>query len=205
MTLPILLIGGGGHCKSCIDVIEQEGKYRIAGIVDMQENVGKSLMGYPVIGTDDDLPNFVQQFQNTLVTVGQIRSASKRIKLFNQLKELNAIFPVIISPRAYVSRHATIQEGTIVMHHAVINAEANIGTNCIINSKALIEHETKIGNHCHISTGAKVNGQVVVKNECFVGSGATLINNISITEKVIIPAGSTVFKNISKSGIYIKR
>ena len=33
----IILIGGGGHCKSCIDVIEQEGKYRIAGIVDMAE------------------------------------------------------------------------------------------------------------------------------------------------------------------------
>jgi len=33
----ILLIGGGGHCKSCIDVIEQECKFQIAGIADLGE------------------------------------------------------------------------------------------------------------------------------------------------------------------------
>ncbi len=30
----IILVGGGGHCKSVIDVIEQEAKYKIAGIID---------------------------------------------------------------------------------------------------------------------------------------------------------------------------
>ena len=30
----LLLIGAGGHCRSCIDVIEQEGRFRIAGVVD---------------------------------------------------------------------------------------------------------------------------------------------------------------------------
>jgi len=33
MKEKIILIGGGGHCKSCIDVIEQEGRFIIAGIV----------------------------------------------------------------------------------------------------------------------------------------------------------------------------
>ena len=33
----IILIGGGGHCKSVIDVIEQEGKFKIVGIVDKPE------------------------------------------------------------------------------------------------------------------------------------------------------------------------
>jgi hypothetical protein len=28
----IVLIGGGGHCKSVIDVIEQQGEYKIVGI-----------------------------------------------------------------------------------------------------------------------------------------------------------------------------
>ena len=29
----IILVGGGGH-KSVIDVVEQEGKFKIAGIID---------------------------------------------------------------------------------------------------------------------------------------------------------------------------
>jgi sugar O-acyltransferase (sialic acid O-acetyltransferase NeuD family) len=202
MKPQIILIGGGGHCKSCIDVIEQEGKYRIAGIVDMAEKVGQSILGYPIIGTDDDLPELVQEYKNVIITIGQIKSAYLRINLYDQAKQLNAQFPVIVAPTAYVSRHASIQEGTIVMNHALINAEARIGINCIINSKALIEHEVFVGNHCHISTGVKVNGQVTISNECFIGSGATLANNININEKVIVPAGTTVYKSITKPGIY---
>ena len=33
----ILIGGGGGHCRSCIDVIEQEQKFKIAGIIDKKE------------------------------------------------------------------------------------------------------------------------------------------------------------------------
>lgn len=205
MMPSIILIGGGGHCKACIDVIEHEGKYKIAGIVDVAEKVGQEILGYPIIGTDMELPVLVEQYKNALITVGQIKTANIRIKLFNQLKSLKAQLPVIISPLAYVSPHATIREGTIIMHHALINAEANVGSNCIINSKSLIEHEASIGNHCHISTGAKINGQVRVGNECFIGSGATLANNITLTDKVIIPAGQAVFKNIEKPGVYFRR
>lgn len=202
---PILLIGGGGHCKACIDVIEQEGKFQISGIVDVAEKVGQEILGYPIIGTDQDLSTLIEQYKNALITVGQIKSANIRIKIYNQLKSLNAHMPVITSPLAYVSEHASILEGTIVMHHALINAEAQVGSNCIINSKSLIEHEAHVGSHCHISTGAKVNGQVTIGNECFIGSGATLANNITLKDKVIIPAGEAVFKNIEKPGVYRRR
>jgi len=49
MKEKIILIGGGGHCKSCIDVVEQQGKYQIAGIVDLPEKLHQKLLGYEVI------------------------------------------------------------------------------------------------------------------------------------------------------------
>ncbi len=199
----IILVGGGGHCKSCIDVIEHEDRFHIAGIVDIKESIGKQVLSYPIIGCDDDLPELVAKYKNVLITVGQIKSAQIRIKLFNICKSLNAIFPVVVSPSAYVSKHIKIGEGTIIMSHALVNADAKIGVNSIINSKALIEHEAIIGDFCHISTGSNVNGQVIIGDECFIGSGVTLANNIKITEKVIVPAGKTVFGDIAKSGIFI--
>lgn len=205
MMKSIILIGGGGHCKSCIDVIEQEGNYQIAGIIDVTEKIGQKIQGYPIIGTDMDLSNLIRRYKNVLITVGQIKSASVRIKLFNQLKLLNAQLPVIRSPKAYISKHTIIKQGTIVMHHALINAGAVIGANCIINSKSLIEHEAIIGDHCHISTGSTVNGQVIIDDECFIGSGATLVNNIQIRERVIIPAGKTVYTSVEKTGVYTSR
>ena len=62
--------------------------------------------------------------------------------------------PVIISPFSHVSKHTTIDEGTIIMHRVVVNAGAMVGRNCILNTGSLIEHDTEIGDHTHISTAA---------------------------------------------------
>jgi len=169
----ILLIGGGGHAKSVIDVIEQEGRFEIAGIVEKFIGESHSVLDYEIIGTDDELPCLREHYDYAIVTVGQIESAKLRIKLYTRLKELGFNLPAVISPLAYISKHATLGEGTVVMHHALVNAGAKVGNNCIINSKALVEHDAVVESHCHISTGAILNGDVYVKEKSFVGSGVT--------------------------------
>jgi len=188
----IILIGGGGHCKSVIDVIEQEGRFEIAGIVDKPEFVGSSVLEYPVIGSNSDLINLAKKYQYALITVGQIRTASLRIELFKMAVEAGFILPKIISARAYVSKHAIIGIGTIIMHDVLISANTIIGDNCIINSKALIEHDCIISKHCHVSTNAIINGGVIVKSECFIGSGAITKESIIINKNSFIKAGALV-------------
>jgi len=188
----ILLIGGGGHCKSVIDVIEQEGKFKIAGIIDNNLDIGYGILDYEVIGRDDDLEKLRKKYSYAFITVGQIKSPDIRIKLFNLLKSLDYELPVIISPLAYVSKYSEIEEGSIIMHHALINANAKIGRNCIINSKALIEHDVVIEDFCHISTGAIINGGVVVRKNSFIGSNSVCKEYIEIKENSFIKAGSLV-------------
>ena len=188
MKEKIILIGGGGHCKSVIDVIEQQNSFVIAGIVDKKELVGTKVLGYEIIGCDDDLEELFQKYKNALVTVGQIKSNEARVKLFTKLKAIGYTLPAIISPLAYVSQHATVDEGSVVMHHAFINASANVGKNCIINTKALMEHDVVVENHCHISTGAILNGSVLVKENSFVGSNS--VSKEYITIDGFIKAGS---------------
>lgn len=196
MKEKIVLVGGGGHCKSCIDVIEQVENFQIAGIVDVPDKLHQKLLGYEIMATDDDLPQLVNENTNFLVTLGQIKSPEKRIRIFQILKELKAKLPVIISPIAYVSQHAQINEGTIIMHHAIINAGAKIGQNCIINSKALIEHDAVIADHCHIATGAIINGGVTVGSGTFFGSKAVCKEYIEIGKNVVIGCGAKITKNI---------
>ena len=188
----IILIGGGGHCKSVIDVIEQEGGFEIAGIIDKPELLGSDVLGYSVIGSDYDLDNLVKKYQYALITVGQIKTPELRIKLFNLAIKAGFVLPNIISPNAYVSRHSSIGNGTVVMHNAIINPSASIGDNCIINSKALIEHDCLISKHCHISTNATINGGVTVESGCFIGSGAITKELITIKKGCFIKAGSLV-------------
>jgi len=138
----IILVGGGGHCKSVIDVIEQEGKFKIAGIIEKDRSlIGNKVLNYEVIGCDDDLKELRKKYDYALVTIGQIKNSTPRIKIFEKLKKLEFQLPVIISPLAYVSKYASLEEGTIVMHYALVNANAKVGKNCIINTKAIIEHD----------------------------------------------------------------
>lgn len=190
MREKIILIGGGGHCKSCIDVIEQDGIYRIEGIVDIPEKLHQKIMGYEVIATDENLSELANDYENFFITIGQIKSPDKRIQLFKTLQQLGVKMPVIISPLAYVSKHAVIGDGTIIMHHALVNAGAGIGCNCIINSKALIEHDAVIGDHCHISTAAVINGGVKIGTGSFLGSNTVCKEYIEIGEKAVIGYGT---------------
>lgn len=196
----VLLIGAGGHARALIDVLEQTQTYQIAGLVDDFEG---DVMGYPVVGNDDALPGLVQQTSYCLISVGQVKQADLRIKLFNLAREAGAKFPVVVSPLAYVSSHAHIGDGSVVMHQALVNVGAHIGQNCIINSQALIEHDAVIGDHCHISTSAKINGDVKIGNGCLIGSGAVIKQGVKIVDNVIIGAGALILKDITRPGCYV--
>lgn len=186
----LYLIGGGGHCRSCIDAIELEGKFIIKGIFDMEEKVGKSVLGYPIIASDKEIAKYVTSTSYFLITIGQIKTSEIRVRFFNELKKLGANFATVISPRAYISPHAVIGEGTVVLHDVLINSSARVGVNCILNTKCLLEHDVDVGDHCHISTGSVVNGGCQVEANCFVGSNAVLKQGLVVKDGTLIPAGS---------------
>jgi sugar O-acyltransferase (sialic acid O-acetyltransferase NeuD family) len=199
---PLILIGGGGHCRSCIDVIESEGTYQIVGIIERENARAVSTIDYELLGTDGDLPSLVAQYRSAVVTVGQIKSPEIRIRLFQTLQVLSANIPVIVSPHAYVSRYAQISAGTFVMHGAFVNAKADICENCIINSQALIEHDVTIESHCHISTGAKINGHAYIETGTFIGSGAVIKEGVRIGSQCIVGAGTVVLRDLPPGTIF---
>jgi sugar O-acyltransferase (sialic acid O-acetyltransferase NeuD family) len=188
----IILIGGGGHCKAVIDVLEQEGRFNIIGIIDKPGLLGRNVLGYPIIGNDSELNNLIKQCENVLITIGQIRNPLPRINLFDTVLKLGFTLPSVVSPRAYVSQYASIGKGSVIMHDVVVNAGAKIGDNCIINTKSILEHGSNIGDHCHISTNAVINGDVVVGSGSFIGSGAVTKEGIRINDNFFAKAGSVI-------------
>ena len=201
MNRPLILIGGGGHCKSVIEVAESAG-YEIKGILDMPDEVGKEVLpGHKVIGTDDEIPQYVEEC-DFIITVGFIKNPALRIKLYNKVKAAGGRLATIIASTAHVSKYAELGEGTVIMHHAFVNAGAKIGDNCIINTFVNIEHDAEVGNQCHISTGTMVNGECKIGENCFIGSQSVCANCIEIASDIIVGAGSVVRKSIRVKGIY---
>jgi sugar O-acyltransferase (sialic acid O-acetyltransferase NeuD family) len=188
----LILVGGGGHCRSCVDVIEEQGLFSIAGIIDEKDKIGTHVLGYPVIASDDDLARVVQEYRYFLITIGQIGVETKRAERFELIRQLGGAFPSVISPFAHVSKHAAVGDGSIIMHRAVINAGATIGCNCIINTGAIIEHDAVIDNHCHIATSAVINGDCRIGQYSFIGSSSVLRQDIALKAKSFVRANSLV-------------
>jgi sugar O-acyltransferase (sialic acid O-acetyltransferase NeuD family) len=199
----LILIGAGGHARACIDTVEQEGIYRIAGLVGLPEEVGSKCFGYEVLATDGEMSALAKQYQCALITIGQIHTAEHRIRLYLQAKDSGFTIPTVIAPTAYVSSHAKIGKGTIVMHGVIVNAGAQVGNNCIINTNSLIEHDVNIEDHCHISTGAILNGNNSIGEGVFIGSGSVIKEGVSIGRKSLVGMGLSVRNNLEKDAKFL--
>ena len=194
----LILIGAGGHCKSCIDVIEQEKKYKITGLID---NKKTTFSKYKIIGSDKELKK--TKVKNALITIGQIKDLLIRERIFKSLEKLNFKFPIIISPLAYVSNDASLGAGSIIMHKSFVNKNVKIGKNCIINTGAIIEHDVVIGDNCHIATGVIVNGGVHIGKNTFIGSGSIIKQNLKIGNKCFVNANKFLNKNLKDSSKFV--
>lgn len=197
----LVLIGGGGHCRSVIDAAESAGR-KIRGVLDLPENVGSNVLGYSVIGTDSDIIMHATDCE-FVVTVGFIKSAIMRRRLHEMVREAGGVFATIIASTAYVSPHASIGEGTVVLHHATVNAGAVIGPYSILNSASLIEHDVRVGQGSHISTGAVINGGCVIGEEVFIGSNSVVNQCVTVASGAVVASGSVVRRDIEKGGIWI--
>ena len=194
----LLLIGGGGHCRSCIDVIRSTKQYDIVGILDIAEKVGETVDGVPVVGTDTEMDKYLASADKCLITVGQIGTGELREKLYQMAVDKKAELATVVSPNAYTAKTATLKSGTIVMHGAIVNAGATVAENVILNSFSLIEHDVCIGAHTHISTRATVNGGSVINQCSFLGSHAVVFNQIEIGEHSVIGGGQVVRQNMPR-------
>lgn len=191
----ILLLGGGGHCRSVLDCLMSTGKYKKIGIIDYDKSA--SALGVDVIGTDDDLPRLLQEgWSHAFVTVGSVGRTTLRRKLFSLIRELGFTTPSIIDPSAIIARGTVIGEGTFIGKRAVVNTGSIIGECAIINSGAIIEHDCRIDDFAHISPGATLCGQVVVGKDTHIGAGSVVRQGICIGSNTIVGAGSVIVKDI---------
>lgn len=197
----LILVGGGGHCKSVIDVAESA-DYNILGILDKPEDVGKSVLDYKVIGTDDDISRYVDKAE-FIITVGQIKTPMTRKRVAERIIKAGGKLATIIAPDAYVSKYANVGEGSIIMHRAFLNADVKVGKNSIINTMTNLGHEVIIGDFCHLSTGIMICGNVVVGNDVFIGSQSVVNQGVSITDGCVLGSMSCVNHDITEKGTYV--
>ena len=192
----LIIVGAGGHAAACVDAIESQGNYEIEGFIGRPSEVGQTCLGYPVLGSDRDLEEFVGKVGFALVAVGGLSDPQIRIALIEKVERVGFKAPTVIAETAYLSESVSVGKGAVIMHGVVVNARAKIGDHTIINTKALIEHDSVIANYCHMSTGVIINGGVSVGRASFVGSGTIVREGVVIGENCFIGMGQSIVENI---------
>jgi sugar O-acyltransferase (sialic acid O-acetyltransferase NeuD family) len=196
----LLLLGGGGHCKSVIDSLLKTNSYTEVGIIDKKENVGESILGVPIIGYDDDLFKLYHNgYNNAFITIGSIGNPSIRVKLFKVIEEIGFEIPNIIDINAIISEHVTLEKGIYIGKNAVINAGSFIGKCAIINTASILEHDCIIGKFSHISPGSVLCGEVKIGEYTHIGARSVVKQQVKIGANSLIGMGSVVLKNISEN------
>jgi len=197
----LLLIGGGGHCKSVLDTILSIETYSDVAIIDLKENIGRTVLGVPIIGSDDDLSNlFDTGYKHAFITLGSIGTPRLRKVLYETIREIGFIIPIIIDPSATVSEHVAISEGVFVGKGAIVNAGSTIDACAVVNSGAIIEHDCLVGAFAHVAPGATLCGDVTVGNDTHIGANTVIRQGLTIGSNVLIGIGSDIEDHIIAYG-----
>lgn len=196
MSLPIIILGAGGHAKVLIDALLATYAV-IAGIVDPDLTLtGSKILGVPVLGGDEVIGEFPPSEVHLVNGLGSIGIPVKRQQLFEKLKGLGYGFATVVHPSAVIASDVVLGEGTQVMAGAIIQAGCRVGINCIINTRASVDHDCIIGDHVHIAPGVTISGGVTVGTCSHIATAATVIQGVSIGEKSLVGAGALVLKDV---------
>ena len=193
-----VILGGGGHAQVLIDSLLASGVATPHAILDPDRSRwGQALLGTPILGGDDKLPELVSRGVNCFVVgLGSTGDNRSRQRLFELGLSYNLEPLTVVHPTAVCSQSAKLGPGLQLFPGSVINAGAVVGVNVIINSGAIVEHECVLGDHVHVASGAQLASSVRVGTGAHIGVGATVRQCIAIGEGAIVGAGAVVVKDV---------
>jgi len=198
----IVIVGGGGFARMCIEAIWSQGGYEIAGIVDPALSTEDTVLGVPVIGKDEDLPALGQSgVSYACNAIGAIADPTARAKIFRMLKQEGFTLPNLIHGSAVVSDSVVLGEGNLVMAGAIVGPSAVLGDGCVVNTGAVVSHDCRLGNHVHIAPGALLAGGVSVGDLSLIGMGCTIYLGLHIGRGVTIYNGQHIFGNLADGAV----
>lgn len=198
----IIIYGGGGHAKTCIDIIRQMGVFDIYGIVGRKLKLGSLVLGVPVVGDDEYLIKLYKEGYHLIVNgVGAVSNHPVREDIYIKLKNIGFYLPNILHPKSILEPSVKMGEGNQIMAAAAVGSDAVIGNNCIINTGSIISHDCSLADNVHTAPGAILAGNVIVGSNTLIGMGSCTYLRVKIGTNVTIYNGCIISHDITDNSI----
>lgn len=196
MNVPVIILGGGGHAKVLIDVLNIL-SIDIVGYAAKEETVQNFSANLKYIGNDNDVLKYTPDSVRLVNAIGSTGFSDKRSRIFDFFKQKGYSFINVIHPSAVISENVYLGEGVQIMAGTVIQAYSSIGHNTIINTRSSVDHDCIIGDNVHISPGVTICGDVRIGDSSHIGAGSSIIQGIRVGRNCIVGAGALVINNVS--------
>lgn len=195
----VVVIGSSGHAKVVVDILEKAGHHAMVGYIDSYKPAGTMHFGYPVLGSEQALPQLIDTWdlQGYVVAVGD---NFLRLQLAQTVDRLSSgrLVPVnAIHPQAMLSRGVSLGWGNVLMAGAVINADCRLENHTIVNTAASLDHDTVLEEGASLAPGARTGGNCHIGLGAAIGIGAVLAHRMRVGSHAIVGAGATVLQEVA--------
>jgi len=200
VTMKKLLIYGCGYpsITSLIKYLNSRGEdWQIEGYLD-DTKFGKEdqYFGYPIIGDEASIPQFVEQgyyfFNNVASSPKNMHTVSQKLAR-HDAKICTLIFS---EPPDLDLDTIKVGEGSIISPQVIVGAGVTFGRNVIIRQKSIISHDSNIGDYCFVGPNVGIMGGVKIGKETFIGAKAIVRENVAIGKNCVIGMGAVVTKDV---------
>lgn len=171
MAVPVLIVGAGGFGRSVADAIASGDQLAVAGFLDDRGPDLGEILGHAVLGRVSDLSAFRRDFAFVVVAVGD---NARRRELCRMARAAGFELATVVHPNAFVSVHAQLGAGAVVMAGAIVGTEAQVGEGAIVNAAAVVDHHARVGDFAHLGVGACMGGGAVLGALAWLHEGAVL-------------------------------
>ncbi len=193
----IVLFGGSVHANYCIDIIKEEGKYNIVGIIDSIKDVGSDAYGFKIIGRQEQLKDLISKFDihAGIITIGD--NWSRKLVYDSITQQIpNFTFVNAIHPSTIIGMNVKIGVGVVIMAACIINPNSTVGDFCFFATRSLLEHDCEIAEFASISAGSITGGKVKIGKYSAITMGCIIMDRLTIGENTVVGSGSLVTKDL---------
>lgn len=208
MTVPLVIVGGGGFGRETLDVAEavnaaDPGRFDILGVLD---DGADDLVGSRLAARNVDLLGPIDDWLARGVSahyVVAIGSPAVRERLDARLSAAGLEPATLIHPSAVVGSVALIGAGSVICSGAQVSTNVRLGRAVHLNPGSIVGHDAVLGDFVSVNPGAIVSGEVSVGASTLIGAGSVVLQGLHVGGGSVVGAAACVTRDVPEGSTVV--
>lgn len=201
MTVPLVVVGGGGFGRETLDVAEAvnaaaPGTFDILGVLDDRADEAVSgrlrARAVPLLGPIDAwLASGVSA--QYVVAIGD---PAVRARIDARLSAAGLEPATLIHPAAVVGSVPQLGAGSVICSGVQVSTNVRLGRGVHLNPGAILGHDAVLEDFVSVNPGAILSGEVRVGASTLIGAGSVVLQGLRVGAGSVVGAAACVTRDV---------